>query len=379
MSKRKLKKSFKIILIFIFVIGIGIIFICNYRLLGYKREVINVFKDERIYDKVKKKDIYSKTLEEAILNDKFDVEYLDDYLNILFVDKDTFIDDINSLLKLGYNSKDINSFYDKIPNSIDVINSNDYDKDIINYLTLDYFIEDNLEKYIKYENNDNKFDSVYDTSYVKDNYNYKDTVTFVNAFIDQKYFTVEKIVDNPDSIDTIVNKYYKLNADYEPSDLKVLDSKYASGTQKLRGEAKNKFEEMCDAALDNGYKIYAGSTYRSYDYQKGLYNRYVQKDGFDKAETYSARAGYSEHQLGLAIDIVNGRWDYLSEDDPEYDWLIDNSYKYGFILRYPKNKEYVTGYMFEDWHFRYLGNELAKNVFDSGLTYEEYVAKNLKK
>ena len=71
-------------------------------------------------------------------------------------------------------------------------------------------------------------------------------------------------------------------------------------------------------------------------------------DGFKEAETYSARAGYSEHQLGLAVDIVNGKWNYLSEGDKEYTWLINNSYKYGFILRYPHESEYITGYVFED-------------------------------
>ena len=133
---------------------------------------------------------------------------------------------------------------------------------------------------------------------------------------------------------------------------------------------------MANAMKSEGLKIYAGSTYRSYDYQLGLYNRYVAQDGFAEAETYSARAGYSEHQLGLAVDILNGRWSYLSETDKEYDWLINNSYKYGYILRYPRNKEYVTGYVFEDWHFRYLGIELATKVYESNLTYDEYIARN---
>ena len=133
---------------------------------------------------------------------------------------------------------------------------------------------------------------------------------------------------------------------------------------------------MCSKAQEDGYKIYAGSNYRSYDYQLGLYNRYVAKDGFNAAETYSARAGYSEHQLGLAVDILNHSWDYISEKNPEYTWLVDNSYKYGFILRYPRGKEYITGYIFEDWHFRYLGIELAEKVKISNLTYDEYVARN---
>ena len=74
---------------------------------------------------------------------------------------------------------------------------------------------------------------------------------------------------------------------------------------------------------------------------------------------------------------MNGNWSYVSKDNIEYSWLIANSYKYGFILRYPENKEYITGYMFEPWHYRYLGKELATKVYNSGLTYDEYVARNL--
>jgi len=143
----------------------------------------------------------------------------------------------------------------------------------------------------------------------------------------------------------------------------------------MRHEAKVAFEEMCEAALKDNINIYSGSAYRSYDYQLGLYNRYVKANGFDEAETFSARAGYSEHQTGLATDILNAKLDYISANDKEYDWLINNSYKYGFILRYPKGKEKITGYMYEEWHFRYLGKEIAKDLYELGITYDEYVAR----
>ena len=216
---------------------------------------------------------------------------------------------------------------------------------------------------------------------LKEKYNYEDTVTFVNAYLDKDYYSndIPLSKDKASKLDVIVNKYYKLDKDYEPEDLTVINSKFASGTQKLRKEAADKFEEMASDMLKENLKIYAGSTYRSYSYQEGLYNRYVKKDGFKEAETYSARAGYSEHQLGLAVDIVNGKWNYLSEGDKEYTWLINNSYKYGFILRYPHESEYITGYVFEDWHFRYLGIELATKVHESKLTYDEYIARGMLK
>ena len=347
---------------------------------GYQKEVIETFKEDSLYEKIKETKKYSKTLETAILENKFNKDYFGEYLNIIYVENKDFIDEVNNLLSLGYKSDEINLFYEKLPDNINVITSNEYDKNISNYLTLSYFNIDNLDRYIKYENNDNKFTSVYDTNTIKDNYNYEDTVTFVNAYLDKDYYTNDIALSKEEEkkVDVIVNKYYKLSKDYEPDDLTKIDSKFASGSnQRLRKEAAIKFEEMAAEALKNGYKIYAGSTYRSYDYQLGLYNRYVAKDGFDEAETYSARAGYSEHQLGLAVDIINGKWEYLSENDEEYEWLIDNSYKYGFILRYPRGKEYITGYVFEDWHFRYLGIDLATKVYNSKLTYDEYVARQL--
>lgn len=377
--KRKLKKGriFLLIIALIIIITIPIYFLIpkNY---GYTKEAIAVFKEDNVYNKIKEKKIYSKTLDAVAVKGNFDEKYFDDYLSITYIDSDeNFIDNINSLLNLGYQSKEINTFYEKVPNSISIITKASYNKEIINYLTLPYFKEDNLERYINYENNTNKLNSVYDTNTIKENYNYEDTVTFVNANLDKEYYKsdINLSEEEEKSIDVIVNKYYKLDKNYVPEDLTVINSKYASGTQKLRQEAATKFEEMCEDAKEAGYKIFAGSTYRSYDYQLNLYNRYVKSDSFANAETYSARAGYSEHQLGLAVDVLNGKWEYLSENDKEYTWLIANSYKYGFILRYPRGKEYITGYMFEDWHFRYLGTDLAQKVFDSGLTYDEYIAR----
>lgn len=382
MKKRKRKINKKRILILILflliILSIGIYLIVPKRY-GYQKDVINVFKEDNYYEKIKETKKYSKTLETAVIENNYKKEYFDEYLDINYVEEDNFINNINKLLDLGYKNKDINTFYEKVPKSIDVITSNKYDKNIINYISLDYFKEENLDRYIKYDFIDTK--SVYDTTILKEKYNYEDTVTFVNAYLDKDYYTndIPLSKEEASKLDVIVNKYYKLDKDYEPEDLTIINSKFASGTQKLRKEAAGKFEEMASDMLKENLKIYAGSTYRSYSYQEGLYNRYVKKDGFKEAETYSARAGYSEHQLGLAVDIVNGKWNYLSEGDKEYTWLINNSYKYGFILRYPHESEYITGYVFEDWHFRYLGIDLATKVHESKLTYDEYIARGMLK
>mgnify|MGYP003255875551 FL=1 len=378
--KRKRKKNNKkmiLILIIVIILILSLVYILMPKNYGYNKKAIEVFKENDLYEQIKDKKIYSKTLEEAINQNSFNKEYFLEYLDIKYIDDKDFISNINKLLNLGYSSKDINAIYEKIPNSVSIISTSKYNKDIINIMNLSYFKIDNLKRYLDYDIMEVK--SIYDISNIKKDFNYEDVVTYVNANLDKEYYSSDNLISNDDAskIDVLVNKYHKLDENYEPSDLTIIDSKYASGTQKLRKEAQIKFEEMANDIAKENLKIYAGSTYRSYTYQKGLYDRYVKKDGFAAAETYSARSGYSEHQLGLAVDIVNDKWDYLSENDKEYDYLVKNSYKYGFILRYPRGSEYITGYMFEDWHFRYLGIELATKVFNSGLTYDEYIARGM--
>ncbi|MEK4254236.1 M15 family metallopeptidase [Ureibacillus sp. FSL K6-2830] len=161
----------------------------------------------------------------------------------------------------------------------------------------------------------------------------------------------------------IANKKYPLPKDYAPGE---------------NVEARAAFELMAQEAKTLGFELVAFSTYRSYEYQELLYNKYVERDGKENADRYSARPGYSEHQTGLAFDIgEKGREDlWLTEAFGQSEagkWLAENAHRYGFILRYPKGKEHITGYMYESWHFRYLGVELATKVKDSGVTLEEYL------
>ena len=116
------------------------------------------------------------------------------------------------------------------------------------------------------------------------------------------------------------------------------------------------------------------TAFRNQNFQTTLYNNYVASDGKEMADTYSARPGYSEHQTGLAIDLKNTalKGD-LRLTDENFEWLNNNAYKYGFIIRYPKDKEYITGYQFENWHIRYVGKEIAKTIHDNDLTLEEYI------
>ncbi len=137
-------------------------------------------------------------------------------------------------------------------------------------------------------------------------------------------------------------------------------------------EAQTAFDAMSAAAAEDGFDIWIQSGFRSYSTQKGLYNRYVEADGKAEADTYSARPGHSEHQLGEGMDL-NIIEEYC-EDTKEFEWLQENAKDYGFILRYPKGMEDVTGYIYEPWHYRYVGTELANTLYNGGdwITLEEY-------
>ena len=154
----------------------------------------------------------------------------------------------------------------------------------------------------------------------------------------------------------IVNKTYALPADYNPG---------------ITAEAQTALDEMTSSAANEGISLWVASGFRSYDRQATLYNNYVARDGKDEADRYSARPGHSEHQTGLAFDLNSVEQSF--GDTREGKWLSANCWKYGFIIRYPKDKESVTGYMYEPWHVRYIGKDMAKKVFDSGLCLEEYL------
>ena len=166
----------------------------------------------------------------------------------------------------------------------------------------------------------------------------------------------------------IVNKTYNLPSDYRPSN----SENYEYCTTCLTSETLEAFNQMKADAQTLGLNLYISSGFRSYTYQENLYNNYVLQDGKEEADTYSARPGHSEHQTGLAFDLntIDDSFAYTEEGK----WVKDNCYKYGLILRYPKGKEDKTGYQYESWHLRYVGNELAKKLYNDGewITLEEY-------
>lgn len=161
----------------------------------------------------------------------------------------------------------------------------------------------------------------------------------------------------------IANKTYGLPQSYGPG---------------LTKETETAINSMAAAAATDGINVYCQSGFRSFETQKRLYNNYSQRDGVASADIYSARPGYSEHQSGLACDLcskdnsacINSDFDNSSEAK----WLANNAYKFGLILRYPKGKTDETGYIYESWHYRYVGIELAKELYNNGdwITLEDY-------
>lgn len=191
-----------------------------------------------------------------------------------------------------------------------------------------------------------------------------------------------EIVADPKAYDALVNKINNLPDSYAPDDLVSLDDVPTvlknPEVNQLREKAYSALIDLFAAAKNEAeYELFARSGYRSYNTQTALYNSYVSNNGQAAADKYSAKPGQSEHQTGLAIDITCEALNYLLDDTfadtEEGKWVSENAHRFGFIVRYPKGKEEITGYSYEPWHIRYLGTELATKVFESGLTLEEYL------
>lgn len=198
-----------------------------------------------------------------------------------------------------------------------------------------------------------------------------DIVKYYNEFFDPTSVDADTI-SNPDNILTIVNKTNALSQSYIPDDLEsVIDNK----EQYLRKEANDAYTELYNAAKKEGIELYTVSAYRSYEKQNYLWNEAVKQHGIAHASQYNAYPGRSEHQLGLAIDISNSLKNPLTDkiaDTKIGNFLETRAYKYGFVLRYPRNKTYITNYAYEPWHIRYVGKDVAYTLYKQQITLEEY-------
>lgn len=187
-------------------------------------------------------------------------------------------------------------------------------------------------------------------------------------------------VTNPDSLLVMANKKRNLPADYTPDDLTVPNVAFSfdgdDEKKKMREPAARALEKLFAGAKKAGLTLKAVSGYRSYARQKAIFDNNARLKGEETANRTSARPGQSEHQTGLSMDVSSASVGYALEESfaktKEGKWLAAHAADYGFIIRYPKGKETITGYAYEPWHIRYVGKEVAKEIMDRGITLEEF-------
>lgn len=272
------------------------------------------------------------------------------------------------LEKLGYQQEEIDFFEDftqkeNAKPSMDEILNHPYHKELAVFLKEKYFIYNNLERYLSYKDKHTELTTT-------------EVVSLVNVNRDYEYYEhVQKTDTNKENI-MLVNKYYALDKDFVFDDLVDVSIQHCYGNQKVREEVYDKFKQMFNDAKKENLTIIINSSYRTYDYQEGLWNNYARQHDEAWADNYAARAGHSEHQTGLTIDVttygVKEQGDFENTD--EFAWMQENAHKYGFILRYPKNQENITGYSYESWHYRYVGVDVATKIYEEGITFDEYYA-----
>ncbi len=190
-----------------------------------------------------------------------------------------------------------------------------------------------------------------------------------------------KVYENSGNINNpviLINSKFGLDKDYVPKDLSIPEIPFSDESideeKHVAGIMKGPLEELVNEAKNQGIFLFGNSGYRSYKSQEEVYEDRVRSQGRRLADAYVAKPGFSEHQTGLCMDITNQE-KFFVEGTVEADWLKENCSKFGFIIRYPKGKEDVTGKEYEPWHIRYVGKDVAKYIYDNGITLEEYIEK----
>ena len=354
-TKLKIKKKSIIISIIIFVLLIIITLLIGpiklmFKGYSFKSSFEIAFNESK---SVVLDNDYSKTLDDMIIDGKYDKHYLEEYFEIEYYDRENFIDNTSNMLLLGYETDVINTINKKNNEVINKIANTAYYKNLKEYLTYDYFKPELFERYEAYNKGD-----------------IKDTLVKVNIGLDKPFYQDPNTVSEY-STTMLVNTYNKLDKNFTPTLVKM--GKCSEGENYLSKEAKEAFDKLCDASLKDGMNIGTTSSYRSYKDQEDVYKYYLRVNGQDYVNKYVAKPGFSEHQTGLALDVKSVNASPF-KTTKEYTWMINNAYKYGFILRYPENSKNITGYNSEAWHFRYVGVEIATYIQENKITYDEYCA-----
>lgn len=263
--------------------------------------------------------------------------------------------------KLGYSEVEFIEIKKLDTTSLDYLLTIPYTKELSNLINQKYFMEKNLKKYI---------------NYLDKNSNLTDVVAIINIGANKDWYKEIKKTNLEKGNLMLTNKFYYLEDTYNSDNMVKVSVQHSYGNdQMLTPETYDAFIKMFKAAKKEDLTLIINSSYRSYEDQKEIYEYYKGLKGESSADKIAARPGHSEHQTGMSIDIqtYGSNIDTFEEFD-EFKWLQNNAYKYGFILRYPKDKEYLTGYEYESWHYRYVGVEAATYIYENNITFDEYYA-----
>lgn len=350
---------------------LGVILVIVIAIFLFYRKQINEIKDLGYSEKASnnilfnfKKDYVlsvgeNKTLNAAFESPDFIEDNLEDYSKIDYVKQDNLIRNINKLIKKGYMNSDI-SLILKHGSEEDVANfaKRDKVKYLEEFLSINNAKLSNYDRYLNYS---------YETGEDEET-----TVLYVNLNLDKTPYEDATIVEDF-SYDMVVNKYRGLNEDFVPN-LVSISEKYASDKgMKAEKVALNAFIKMAKDAEKAGLGLVINSSYRSYQDQVDIAETYQGLYGDDYVTKYVAKPGFSEHQTGLAFDIGSTTSNIFA-NSKEYTWMLENAYKYGFILRFPQKYEDITGFRSEPWHYRYVGTKISKYIYENDITLEEYYA-----
>lgn len=315
---------------------------------GFNEEQMEVLKkNEEDLVKVRDHCEYRDTVRMLMDADAYNANDLDIYCEVPI--REALIPSFTTLINAGYDAEKINTLF-----------------------ALNFYRTENTARYLKYA-----------SEYPE--YSLEDVVVRINIGLDVPFFTNTKVIEDTSNMGMLINKYNELPEGYEPAELMVTPSPCTIGVhyscsfndpQYVEKTAGEHFQQLVDAAAEAGIKINSIASYRSYDYQYNLYHYYLNEQGQEYADLYYARPGQSEHNSGLAIDVTMNDMNYNEiELGPDYPWLIEHMADYGFILRYPEDKTELTGFGYESWHLRYVGEEIAKVVMENNWCLEEYYAR----
>ena len=261
--------------------------------------------------------------------------------------------------EVGYSDNEIEYIKTLKEDEINTLLNHKYNVNITKLMKEKYFIFANLDKYLDYINENNS--------------NLTDIVAKVNTKASLGWYKSIADTDTSKGELMLVNKFYKLSETYVPSDLVDVSLSYAYEGKQVSKMMYDSLTNMLDAAKESGYNLVVSQGYRSYADQEEAYNDIEASSGVDYADKVAARPGHSEYQTGLSV-VVKPLYTEGSdmENSPEHTWILENAYKYGFILRYPKDKENITGFSYDAWRLRYVGSNAARIIHNENITFDEY-------